>query len=800
MSNFNNDFSKEIFENTYEHKNEGIEGMWKRLSESTGVPYETFTNFKFVPAGRICSNAGAGYEGATMINCFVSGFIPPKADSMESIMAELRRQALILKSEGGYGANFSVLRPRGAYIKGVGATTPGAVEMMDMWDTQSRVITKGSGEEHKEGKKKIRKGAMMGVLNIWHPDIEEFITAKQTPGRLTKFNISVGVIDLFMEAVEKDDKWELVFPDIEQNKSKYDAEWDGDIGKWIEKGGSIKVYKTLRARDLYKLITDSTYNRNEPGVLFLDTMNRMNNLVEIEHINATNPCGEQPLPDGGACLLGALNLTQYVKKDYTGFSVPDLRYSINDAVRSLDNVIEITNLPLPKQRVEIDNKRRIGLGIMGLGSSLMMLQIRYGSKRSLEIIDTLFKFIANTAYKASAHLAEEKGAYPLWDFDNFMKGGFAKHLEEDTIELIKKHGLRNSHILTIAPTGNTGIMANVVSGGFEPVFMPEYIRTSGVDTIPEGLVPSSVDLITYIHENWTETKEGDVSVWITEYNNIKYKFDNDRGLTKESWVRDYGVQNLIDRGLWDPKADWAATTTELEVSNHTDVMEVVAGYVDSAISKTINVPNDYPYESFQDLYLNAWKTGTIKGITTYRDGTMTAVLKSADTKDVLAETYKRPKKVKADVHIIKYNKERYSVLVGLNERTPSELFVIHANRGIFIGDDVNEGTLVKAGSDYRLETDDIIVKKLVSHLTDEEQIITRLISVGFLHRGDIDGAIKQLDKSPGSVASFAQVLKRVLVKYQSEAIDGPECPECGKTMTIEEGCKKCYSCGHAMCS
>lgn len=1165
MYNFNNEFSKEVFQNTYEYQNEGIEGMWARLSRAMNSPYTLLENFKFVPAGRICSNAGTHYSGTTMINCFVSGFQAPNADSMESIMAELKRQALILKSEGGYGCNFSTLRPRGSYIGGIGTASPGSVQMMDMWNTQSRVITEGSGEEQTKGKKKIRKGAMMGVLEVWHPDIEEFITAKQIPGKLTKFNISVGVTDKFMEAVQNNENWDLIFPNVSADKNKYDEEWSGDIHKWIDSGGKIKVYKTLKAKTLYDLITKSTYNRNEPGVLFIDTINKMNNLRGTERIAATNPCvakdawvptanghhqvknlinrptslfidgklwntekegffstgikpvfnlnteegyslpltedhpvrkiikktryiqkeewtqlknlepgdkvrlhnhmniswessidseyekygyilglymgdghyhtesprlcvwedgghkqlmeyvsqvlkpltlnqwskvknraeyrlksvklfnllnayhlsnkkeitpdieqesasfyteflkglfdadgsvqgsqqkgvsvrlsqsnlkflqvvqrmllrlgikstihqdrrpegtymlpdgkgkqqeysikaqhelvisnggliqylnrigfehplkhekleqaiksykrkpnqvqfiatvkdityrgmeevfdvqvpginafdanglyvhncGEQPLPPFGACLLAAINATQYVDIKTKTWRIAALKRDVGQAVRFLDNVIDTTNLPLAEQRQEIKNKRRIGLGVMGLGSAFMMMQARYGHKQSEILTRSWFDTVANAAYQASALLAKEKGAFPLWNYDTFIKGGFSNILSQETLDLIKKYGLRNSHLLTVAPTGNTGIMANSVSGGFEPVFMPEYIRTSGCDVLPEGLIPKGKITQKWVTDNWTETKEGDVIVYKKDFNNVTYKYDVDRGFTKESWIRDYGVQNLIDRDLWEPNAEWAATTTELSVRDHTNIMNIVSQYVDSAMSKTVNLVKDYPFEDFKKLYIDAWKTGTIKGLTTYRDGTMTSVLKSTQSEEAVADDVPfkhRPKKLECDIHHITYKGEKYVVLVGLYKGKPSELFVLSAEKGVMIGKDVTKGTIIKTKTtgEYRLETDNVVVKKLVSYLSDEEATLTRLISVGFLRPGKLEEAVKQLTKSPGSIASFSQVLKRVIVKYIKEQNES-KCPDCGEDLVMEEGCEKCMSCGTSKC-
>lgn len=303
MTKFETKLSEEIYTQTYKYgRDKDIDSTQLRVASGlaqneydsnlwTKLFHGVLRDFKFVPGGRILSNAGTGLSGASMINCFVSGFSGKDQDSMRGIMDELTRQALILKSEGGYGFCSDVMRPKGAFIGGVGGMSPGAVRMLDMWDTQSATITRGADMEsnRKDVKKKIRKGAQMVTMSIWHPDILEFIKAKQTPGRLTKFNMSVLVTDSFMEAVESDSIWQLVFPDYESQPEKYRDEWDGNITKWIGSGGKVKIYNTIAARELWDIIMTSTYNRNEPGVLFVDTMNRKNNLYYEEYISATNP-------------------------------------------------------------------------------------------------------------------------------------------------------------------------------------------------------------------------------------------------------------------------------------------------------------------------------------------------------------------------------------------------------------------------------------------------------------------------------------------------------------------------------
>lgn len=525
-------------------------------------------------------------------NCFVDGFVGESQDSMERILDTLRRQALILKSEGGYGFNSDVMRPRGSYIGGIGNESPGSVEMLDMWDTQSAVITKGSGKKSKKGKQKIRKGAQMVTKSVWHPDIEEYITAKQTENRLTKFNMSILCSDDFMIAVKENKPWNLKFPDYENCKDLYNKEWDGNINLWESKGYPVKIYKTYEdANELWDLISKSTYNRNEPGVLFVDTINRLNNLWYCEYINATNPCGEQILPIGGVCLLGSLNLAQFIT-DEREFDFDKFKSFIPKAVRLMDNVNDITYVPLESQRQSLKNKRRIGLGVMGYGSALLMMGLRYGSKEALKFTDEMMSCLANTAYQASALLAREKGAFPLYNEEKYLQSNFVKNvLSQETIDLIKKYGIRNSHLLSIQPTGNSSFFGNNVSGGGEPIFLFEYIRTAIQPFAPEGLdVPKNIDFSNKTYESTTEwkwKKEGDENMLWTEFNGQIWKFDKNRGLLKEIKVEDYGLWWLRQRGLWDEKADWAVNAYNLTVADHVNTMGVLAKYLDSAMSKCL---------------------------------------------------------------------------------------------------------------------------------------------------------------------------------------------------------------------
>jgi len=436
--------------------------------------------------------------------------------------------------------------------------------------------------------------------NCWHPDIEDFITAKQTNGRLTKFNMSVLITDAMMHAVINHLPWSLEFPDIHSDvqleggvsvKELYNLHWDGNLQNWKNNNLPTKIYKTFDdANELWDLITISTYERNEPGVLFVDTINRKNNLYYCEHISATNPCGEQLLPIGGACLLGNINLTQFVDLEKRDWDYEKLKNIIHTAVRFMDNVNDLTYVPLTSQAEEIKAKRRIGLGIMGYGSALYMLKVRYGSEKALKLTDELMTFMSNQAYQASSLLANEKGVFPMYDKDKYLAGQYVKTLSEETLSMIDKYGMRNSHLMSIQPTGNTSAFANVISGGLEPVFLPEYKRTSIVPFPPAGLeIPRLInwDNKTYSGSNkkWVWISEGDEPMLLLEFNGIIYKIDKSRGLVKETIVRDYAVRFLDNIGEWDKDADWVATTENLSISEHINTMEVFSKHICSAMSK-----------------------------------------------------------------------------------------------------------------------------------------------------------------------------------------------------------------------
>lgn len=830
---FSDEFSEEIFNMTYRFAGESdindrhlaiakdlasvekpeLQALW------TEKFLDILEDFKFVPGGRITSNAGTGLKGTTYINCFVSGFRGENQDSMESIMDELRRQALILKSEGGYGFCADVMRPRGAYVEGIGGDSPGAVKLLEMWDTQSSVITAGSGfkKTKVKGKQKIRKGAQMVTMSVFHPDIEEFITAKQTAGRLTKFNMSILISDDFMTAVENDRPWNLEFPDYEIAKADYKKHWDGDLAAWKQKGLPTKVYKTFsNANQLWDLIMKSTYTRNEPGVLFVDTINRMNNLNYLEHINATNPCGEQVLPVGGACLLGSLNLTQFIDPVKQDWNYGKLKEVISTAVRFMDNVNDKTQVPLPEQEESLKAKRRIGLGILGYGSALMMLKVRYGSERGLELTEKLGAFIRDEAYRASASLAQEKGPFPLFDRELYLKGEFIKNLDPDVRDLIHHHGIRNSHLLSIQPTGNSSVFANNVSGGLEPLFMSNYVRTVIQPFAPEGLgTPTEINWEQKTYKikgpetTWEWVKEGGENMLLTHFQGQVWKFDASRGLLKESRVCDYAVRFHEKNESWDSSAEWTATAYDLNIDDHVKTMKVFSKYIDSAMSKTVNIPESYPYEDFKRLYYDIYKTGTIKGCTSYRDGTMTSVLSAGSTANSGGEILgiprtkaaSRPKSLNCDIHHLTTGGSKWVVLVGLLDKDPYEVFTMKQS-SLHLPLKLKTGKLVKEKSGfYNLETEDGWVLSDIRKFfeSDEHEALTRMISTALRHGADIGFIVSQLAKSEGTIVSFSKAIARTLKSYITD-VSTLKCTACNSNnLKLQEGCYVCMDCGSSKC-
>ncbi|NHF74605.1 adenosylcobalamin-dependent ribonucleoside-diphosphate reductase [Paracoccus xiamenensis] len=753
MSRFAAPIAEQIWDMKYRLKDaEGqaidgsVEDSWRRVARDLASVeaepavwedrfYAALEDFRFLPAGRILAGAGTG-RAVTLFNCFVMGTIP---DSMSGIFEMLKEAALTMQQGGGIGYDFSTIRPRGAAVKGVAADASGPLSFMDVWDAMCRTIMSAGS----------RRGAMMATMRCDHPDIEAFIAAKQDSARLRMFNLSVLVTDAFMEAVRADAAWDLVF--------------DG------------RVYQTVQARDLWNRIMRATYDFAEPGVIFIDRINKANNLSYVETIAATNPCGEQPLPPYGACLLGSINLSRLVSAPFTeaaGLDEKALDELVRTAIRMMDNVVDASKFPLPQQEAEAQAKRRIGLGVTGLADALLMLGLRYGAPDAVEQTRIWMKAIARAAYLASVDLAKEKGAFPLFDADAYLQSGFMQKMDEDVREAVARHGIRNALLTSIAPTGTISLYAGNVSSGIEPVFAYAYTR----------------------------------------------KVLQKDGSRTEEEVVDYAVQMWRDLHGDAPLPDYFVNAQTLAPRDHVAMQAAAQEWVDSSISKTINCPEDISFEDFKDVYLAAWDLGC-KGCTTYRPNDVTGSVLSVSEKaetvpeadtgaDVvyLTEPLDRPGALEGATYKLKWPGSEHAIYITIND-------------------------IVQAG--HRRPFEIFINSKNMEHYA-WTVALTRMISAVFRRGGDVSFVVEELkavfdprggawmqgNYVPSILAAIGGVIERHMIATgflagegmglksdpQAEVMvigerpKGPACPSCGQYgMRMVEGCMTCPSCGHSKC-
>lgn len=618
-----NDLCKRVTEAVYANDRSG----------TSHEAYDALMETRFVPGGRILAGAGTS-KRVTMINCFVMDTVQ---DSLDDIFRVLRESALTMQQGGGIGVDFSTLRPRGALLHRTGAEASGPLLFMDTWTAMCHTVMSAGA----------RRGAMMACMRCDHPDIFDFIEAKKRAGRLTNFNLSVLVTDAFLEAVRNDNDWFLTFGVPPASNSK--------IPPTLPEGRYI--YRTVRARELWDAIIKTTYDYAEPGVIFIDRVNALNNLAYCETISATNPCGEQPLPPYGDCNLGAINLAQMVDNPWTGAWKVDwhlLTQTVRTGVRFLDNVIDVTGYPLEQQENEAKAKRRIGLGVMGLANLFAMCGVQYGDGNSLSLTEKIFRTIKDAAYDASADLAKERGAaFPMFD-KRFLEAPALADLPVAIKNKIREHGIRNGVLLTVAPTGTTAIFAGNVSGGIEPVFARQYTR--------KVLEPDGSHRVEHCYDwGWMDYCE-------------KKRYQPFEGL--------------------EPPLGYV-THEQLSVQDHIAVMAVAQKFVDASISKTINCPKDMSFEDFGDVYLEAHKLG-LKSCTTYRPSeTRGAVLEtmgepypatgktlddtSPDGDEEPAATHsssiKRPEALPAVVYKVKPHEHAYYLTITDLDGRPFELFI-----------------------------------------------------------------------------------------------------------------------------
>ena len=716
-----------------------IEDTMRRVADALAKPenkhqewadrfYKVMENFHFLPAGRILAGAGSNRK-VTLFNCFVMGNIP---DDMTGIFDSLKEAAVTMQHGGGIGYDFSTLRPQGAPVRGVGADASGPLSFMDVWDAMCRTIMSAGS----------RRGAMMAVMRCDHPDIELFIDAKREPARLRMFNLSVLVTDAFVLAVNEDGDWPLRF--------------DGQI------------FKTVPARALWQKIMRATYDYAEPGVVFIDRINARNNLHYCETISATNPCGEQPLPPYGACDLGSINLARLVKhpfEDKARLDLDRLAEIVPLAVRMLDNVVDVSGFPLEEQRAEAQSKRRIGLGVTGLADALILCRTRYGSAEAVRLTEQWLIAIRKLAYGASIALAEEKGAFPLFDAEPYLEGETIRSLDTETRAGIAEHGIRNALVTSIAPTGTISLLAGNVSSGIEPVFSHEYTRQL---LLPDG-------------------SQRDETVTDFAYGLFRQRYGDDAALP-----------------------DYFIDAQQLQPGDHIVMQAAVQNYIDSSISKTVNVPADTLFDNFAALYLQAYETGC-KGCTTYRPNDVTgSVLSVAEPEPEISAA-----KPESDIVYMTQPLDRPDALLGKTYK----LRWPESDHAIYI-------TVNDIERDRRRRPFEVFINSKNMEHYAWTVALTRMISAVFRRGGDVSFVVEELKAVfdprggqwvdgkyvPSLLAAIGGVIERHMIDIgflgekvpaangKAQASGARQCPKCGGLSLVhQEGCDLCTACEYSRC-
>ena len=740
-----------------------LDATWWRVARALAAPerdpelwagrfHDALSGFKFLPAGRVIAGAGTG-RSVTLFNCFVMGTI---GDDMSSIFENLREAALTMQQGGGIGHDFSTLRPQGAPVKGVGADASGPLSFMDVWDAMCRTIMSAGS----------RRGAMMATLRCDHPDIEAFVDAKRDPARLRMFNVSVLVTDAFMKAVKDDADWALVF------------------------GG--KTFRTVKAKALWERIMRATYDVAEPGVIFIDRVNRRNNLQYCESIQCSNPCGEQPLPPYGACLLGSINLAALVKDPFTSGARLDmeaLEQLVPVAVRMLDNVVDVSRFPLASQEKEAKAKRRIGLGVTGLADALIFCGVRYGSPEAVRLTREWLGAVQRFSYLASADIAAEKGSFELYDRTRYLVGETIRGLPEEVRTAIGRYGIRNALLNSIAPTGTISLLADNVSSGIEPVFAFGYVR--------HVLQPD--------------------------------------GTKREESVEDYAFRVWRDsKGNEAPPSDVFVDAQTLTPADHLAMQAAAQDFVDSSISKTINLPRDISFEAFKGVYEEAYAQGC-KGCTTYRPNDVTgAVLEvkaeaaaqratpalvpvpARETGVVyIAQPLDRPEELPGQTYKIKWPGSDHAIYITINDvmqdgrRRPFEIFINSKNMEHYawtVALTRMISAVFRRGGDVSFVVEELKAvfdprggqwmegRYVPSLLAAIGGVIERhLIEIGFLSPAD----------APLLAEAANQRIRLAAGAREPSGGAAPtmgQCPNCGAaSLTHQEGCDVCLNCGYSRC-